>query len=99
MEIELPTTVVLGIKIVSGLAATVVIFRLRKDIVKIWDWMRPRKKQHYSYCARPNMDAAWRQMIDDSRERKCEKSINLLNEWMAIRTHADLIRKVAKKKS
>ena len=33
-----------------------------------------------------NKDAALRELIDDSRERGCLTSVNLLNEWQKIRT-------------
>ena len=95
MEIELPPAVILGVKVVSGFVAVVMLLRSRRDIPKFWNWVRPKKTQ--AYRVRPNMDAAWRQLIDDSRHRSCEKSIKLLNEWMAIRTHAGLIRKLPKK--
>ena len=102
MEIELPPAVILGIKIASGLIAVVVIYRSRKDIVKIWSWVRPAKKPPYTPRTskiRPHMDAAWRQLIDDSRQRGCEKSINLLNEWIAIRTHDGLRHKTLRHKT
>ena len=104
MEIELPPAVILGIKVVSGFVGTVMLWRSRKDIRKIWNWMPTqmsdlRVADNQTQQTRRNMDAAWRQLIDDSRDRSCEKSIKLLNEWMAIRTHAGLTRKIAKKKS
>ena len=103
MEIELPAMVVLGIKAASVLIGVIMLWRSRKELRKIWNWMPTqmtdlRAAEMQTRKSRPNMDVAWRQLIDDSRDSNCEKSIKLLNEWMAIRTHAGLIRKLPPKK-
>lgn len=33
-----------------------------------------------------NKDVAWRALIDDSRARKCARSVELLNMWIQLRT-------------
>jgi len=35
---------------------------------------------------RTNMDSAWRELMNDSRDRQCVKSVKLLNQWMECRT-------------
>ena len=47
---------------------------------------RFRTRAGREHAQRTNMDRAWRELMDDSIERKCRRSVDLLNEWMQCRT-------------
>lgn len=49
------------------------------------DHLAPSPNPRSSSPAQSDIDEAIRLLVSDSRERKCHKSISLLNEWICIR--------------
>jgi len=76
------TTIVQGIALVVGLLTA---YGAKADGFRRFI-SRFTTKATQERMAEANKDAAWRELIDDSRARKCARSVELLNQWIQLRT-------------
>tara|TARA_R110000824_G_scaffold172434_1_gene350352 strand:+ start:62386 stop:62664 length:279 start_codon:yes stop_codon:yes gene_type:complete len=82
MELDLTNIVRVGAVIIGLVTA----YGAKADGFRAFmsKWFTSKPTQARS--AEENKDRAWRELINDSRERKCSESVRLLNEWIQIRT-------------
>jgi len=79
------------IKVAAGVVALLATYGAKGDGFRaLLSKLLPKKTQEKQAAA--NQDAAWRQLVDDSRERGCLESVDLLNQWMQLRTEHGLQR-------
>jgi len=85
MGFELSETAVTWIKSIAAIVAVLTAYGAKGDSLRgILNWFKSATTKDRDH--RTNMDVAWRELMDDSRERNCTASVHLLNEWMECRT-------------
>jgi len=92
MDFEFSPFMAYAAKAVAAVVALVTAYGAKGDGVRAF-FQRLMPKRSRVKAADLSKDGAWRVLMDDSLERQCLDSVDLLNAWMACRTTGQLGKK------
>jgi len=85
MGIDVSPEVMGWVKTIAAVVAVLTAYGAKGDSFRrVLSWFKTSAGKQRTQME--NMDAAWRELMDDSIERKSTRSVELLNEWMQCRT-------------